>query len=92
MDLLTSTLRQGRPLEQSLVEISNSRDSSPGVRFHLVAAYLEKGLRLGEALEKAQAEQEKAKAVAAKIERQKKIDAAVASGEVSVSISPGAHH
>jgi type II secretory pathway component PulF len=52
LDLLATILREGRPMEQSLIEISNSRDKSPGLRFHLVAAYLEKGLRLGEALKK----------------------------------------
>jgi type II secretory pathway component PulF len=50
LDLLVTTLRMGKPLEQSLIEIANSRDRSPGVRFHLVAAHLENGLRLGEAL------------------------------------------
>ncbi|HEX4262803.1 MAG TPA: type II secretion system F family protein [Verrucomicrobiae bacterium] len=52
LDLLATTLRMGRPLEQSLIEIGNSRDRSPGIRFHLVAAHLERGLRLGEALKK----------------------------------------
>jgi len=52
LDLLSTTLRQGKPLEQSLIEISNTRDKAPGVRFHLMAAYLEKGSRLSEALEK----------------------------------------
>jgi type II secretory pathway component PulF len=52
LDLLATILREGRPMEQSLIEISNSRDKSPGLRFHLVAAYLEKGLSLGEALKK----------------------------------------
>ena len=52
LDLLATTMRMGKPLEQSLIEIANSRDKSPGVRFHLVAAYLEQGLRLGEALKK----------------------------------------
>jgi general secretion pathway protein F len=52
LDLLATTLRMGRPLEQSLIEIGNSRDKSPGIRFHLVTAHLERGLRLGEALKK----------------------------------------
>jgi type II secretory pathway component PulF len=52
LDLLATALREGRPLEQTLIDISNTRDKSPGLRFHLVAAYLEKGLRLGEALKK----------------------------------------
>jgi len=52
LDLIATALREGRPIEQSLIEISNSHDRSPGLRFHMVAAHLEKGLRLGEALEK----------------------------------------
>jgi type II secretory pathway component PulF len=52
LDLLAATVRMGRPLEQSLIEIANSRDRSPGVRFHLVVAHMERGLRLGEALKK----------------------------------------
>jgi general secretion pathway protein F len=52
LDLLASTLRMDRPLEQSLIEISKSGDRSPGMRFHLVAAHLESGLRLGDALKK----------------------------------------
>src|SRR6185437_11595469 len=52
LDLLTTALREGKPLELTLIEISNTRDRSPDVRFHLLAAYLEKGLRLGESLRK----------------------------------------
>ena len=44
-----------------------------------------------ERLEKAQARQEREKAHQAEIERQKKIDEAVASGEVSVGITPPKH-
>ena len=44
-----------------------------------------------EKLEKAQARQEREKAHQAEIERQKKIDEAVASGEVSVGITPPKH-
>lgn len=52
LDLLATVMRQGKPLEPTLIEIANSRDKSPGARFHLVAAHLERGARLGEALEK----------------------------------------
>ena len=52
LDLLGMALRDGKPIEQTLIEISNTRDTSPGIRFHLVAAHLENGLRLGQALEK----------------------------------------
>ena len=50
IDLLETALAQGRPVEQTLVDIANSRDRTPGVRFHLLAAHLESGLRLSEAL------------------------------------------
>lgn len=52
LDLVATALRQGRSIEQTIIDISNTCDRSPGLRFHLVAAYLERGLRLGEALEK----------------------------------------
>jgi len=52
LDLVATALREGKPIEQTLIEIANTRDRSPGLRFHLVAAYLEGGLRLGEALKK----------------------------------------
>ena len=45
-----------------------------------------------EKLEKAQARQEREKAQQAELERQKKIDAAVATGEVSVGIMPAKKH
>ena len=44
-----------------------------------------------EKLEKAQARQEREKAHQAQVERQRKIDEAVASGEVSVGILPKKH-
>ena len=44
-----------------------------------------------EKLEKAQVRQEKEKAHQAAVERQKRIDAAVATGEVSVGILPKKH-
>ena len=44
-----------------------------------------------EKLEKAQARQEREKAHKAEVERQKRIDEAVASGEVSVGILPHKH-
>ena len=52
LDLVATALREGKPIEQTIIDISNTGDTSPGLRFHLVAAYLERGLRLGEALEK----------------------------------------
>jgi len=44
-----------------------------------------------ERLEKAQARQEKEKAHQVEVERQKRIDAAVPTGEVSVGITPKKH-
>jgi len=52
LDLVETGLQEGRNLEQTLIAISHLHDPSLGVRFHLLAAYLEKGLRLEEALEK----------------------------------------
>lgn len=51
LDLVATTLKQGKPLEKNIIEISQCGDPAPGVRFHLVAAHLEQGMRLGEALE-----------------------------------------
>src|SRR5262245_66354211 len=52
LDLIETALRRGEPVEQTLISISHSRDQSLGVRFHLFVAWLEKGLRLDEALAK----------------------------------------
>ena len=52
LDLVETGLQEGRNLEQTLIAISHTRDLSVGVRFHLLAAYLEKGLLLEEAFEK----------------------------------------
>jgi len=52
LDLLEQGLREGRTPEQTIVEVSRSRDNSLGARFHLLAAHVETGLRLGQALDK----------------------------------------
>jgi general secretion pathway protein F len=52
LHLLESALEQGRPVEQTLVDIGNSNDRVLGKRFHLLAANIREGLRLGQALEK----------------------------------------
>lgn len=52
LDLLATILSQGKPLEQSLIEISNNREKTLGIRFHIVTGYLERGLQLGGALQK----------------------------------------
>ena len=52
LDLLETALQRGGSVEETLVSISESRDRGPGVRFHLLAAHLSNGMRLGQALEK----------------------------------------
>lgn len=49
---LGSAIRQGRPVEGTLISLSQSRDMTMGVRFHLVAAWMEEGLSLADALAK----------------------------------------
>lgn len=50
LDLIDLGVRQGLSPEQTVIGSSWSRDSALGVRFHLLAAELEQGLSLGEAL------------------------------------------
>ncbi len=50
LDLLESGLKQGRSPEQAIIEISRCGDRVLGWRFHLLAAHMECGLRLSEAL------------------------------------------
>jgi type IV pilus assembly protein PilC len=52
LDLLETGLKQGRSAEQSIVSLAQTQDTSLGVRFHLVGAWIESGLRLGQALER----------------------------------------
>jgi len=52
LDLLENTLNDGRPLEETIMAISRTRDHSVGLRFHALAAWLEEGLTLSAALEK----------------------------------------
>lgn len=52
LDLLETTLNQGRPVEETLTAISNTRDPAMGVRFHVLGAYLGNGLNLTRALDK----------------------------------------
>ena len=52
LDLIESAIQQRRPVEETLISVSQSHDMAIGVRFHLVAAWLEQGLPLGEALAK----------------------------------------
>ncbi len=52
LDFLALALRRGMPVEQAIVAASHSRDPSLGVRFHLLASWLEKGFPLSQALER----------------------------------------
>src|SRR5580692_4094831 len=52
LDLLETVVSRGQPVEQAILSAAENRDSAIGVRFFMVAAYIEGGARLGEALEK----------------------------------------
>ena len=52
LDLLESALKRGQSLEAMILSIAQSRDRTLGVRFHLLAAHIESGLRFVTALEK----------------------------------------
>src|SRR5439155_9624884 len=52
LDLLERGLKEGRTPEVTVAEAAASRDRALGVRFHLLATYLEQGLRLSEALDR----------------------------------------
>ncbi|MGA2221489.1 MAG: type II secretion system F family protein [Verrucomicrobiia bacterium] len=52
LDLLETGLAEGYSAETAIVEIAKSRDKKLGYRFVLLAAYLETGLRLSDALQK----------------------------------------
>ena len=52
LDLLELGVNEGHTPEAAITRAAASRDRSMGVRFHLLAAHIEQGLRLSEALEK----------------------------------------
>ena len=52
LDLLETVLQRGQPVEQAILSAAEKRDGAIGARFYLVAAHIESGARLGEALEK----------------------------------------
>jgi type II secretory pathway component PulF len=52
LDLLEGALKRGQGIEAMILSVAQSRDRTVGVRFHLLAAYVESGLRLVGALEK----------------------------------------
>jgi type II secretory pathway component PulF len=52
LDLVEDALKRGQPLEEMILSLAQNRDRTVGVRFHLLAAHLESGLRFDDALEK----------------------------------------
>ncbi len=52
LDLLETVLQRGQPVEQAILSAAENHDRAIGVRFFMVAAHIEGGARLGEALEK----------------------------------------
>ncbi len=52
LNLLDMGLSQGRRVEETIISISNSRDPSMGIYFHLLAFYLKEGFSFGDALKK----------------------------------------
>ncbi len=52
LDLLETVLQRGQPVEQAIISAAENHDRSIGAHFFLMAAHLEGGARLGEALEK----------------------------------------
>ena len=52
LDLLEGALKRGQSVEAMILSIAQSRDRTLGVRFHLLAAHIEGGLRFAAALEK----------------------------------------
>lgn len=52
LDLLELGLKEGRQPEAALLDAAATHDRALGVRFHLLAAYLEQGLRLSQALDR----------------------------------------
>jgi type II secretory pathway component PulF len=52
LDLLEHALKRGQSVEEMILSIAQSRDRTVGVRFHLIAAYVENGSSFAAALEK----------------------------------------
>ena len=52
LDLLETVLQRGQPVEQAILAAAENQDRAIGVHFYMVAAHIENGDRLGEALEK----------------------------------------
>jgi type II secretory pathway component PulF len=52
LDLVETALDRGQSVEQAILSAAQTRDRTMGVRFYLLAAYIENGSLFGEALEK----------------------------------------
>jgi type II secretory pathway component PulF len=52
LDLVETVVSRGQPVEQAILSAAENQDRAIGVRFFMVAAHIEGGARLGEALEK----------------------------------------
>ena len=52
LDLLETAIDRGLPIEQAILSAAESRDRVMGVRFYMLAAHIENGMRFGEALDK----------------------------------------
>lgn len=52
LDLLEGAIHRGQPVEEMILSAARSQDRTVGVRFHLLAAYLESGMKFGDALER----------------------------------------
>ncbi len=52
LDLLETVLQRGQPVEQAILSAAENRDRAVGVGYFMVAAHIENGAGLGEALEK----------------------------------------
>jgi type II secretory pathway component PulF len=52
LDLIETVVNRGQSVEQAIVSAAENHDRAIGVRFYMLAAHIEGGARLGEALEK----------------------------------------
>ena len=52
LDVIESALAQGEQVERYIISLAQTRDRSPGIQFHLLAALLESGCSFVDALEK----------------------------------------
>lgn len=52
LDLVAIALERGQPVEEAIISAAQSRDRMLSVRFHLLAAWLQKGLRFADAVAK----------------------------------------